>query len=763
MIKKDDMSVETLGNESIFQNKSATEPVIRVSIIIPTYRRPVFLRQAIESVLSQTFQEFELIVVDDCSGDTTGEVVKSFKDKRIRLIQHRTNKGGSASRNTGIQNAKGRYIAFLDDDDEWLPEKLKLQVKLLDNSPSEVGVVYTGYNQEVIETGEIISQKWATKTGQLFSALQNKNWVGTTSSVLLRKECFETVGLFDKNLASLQDFDLWIRISRKYEFAAINMPLVVYHVHNKRISTNIKALCQGLELMLKKHGRLNFGYYIYLEIASRSCFQNEIHVSRESYRKAISLNPFGLKAYLGLSISLFGLTCFKICMNLFHFLNPLKPITSKLSLHQNFSWTALGNTVFSGFRWGIVLLLANLGSPVMVGQYALGIAIVEPVFMFGNLNLRAIQATDAKREFSFTDYLSLRFLCIVIAFLAVLGIVLAVGYRWETFLIVVLLAMVKAVESISDVFYGLFQQHEQMNHIAKSMMMKGPLWVVMLGMGVYFGGNLLSGVMGLFFAGLLILLGYDMRMGRLVLKTSSPKPSNVMLKQTMAGAKLWPQLDMKKILKLAWLALPLGFVMMLIGLNNSIPRFLLESNLGEGELGIFAAVASLMMIGNIVVTAMGQTASPRLANYFAKGNLRNFCKLLGKLLFLGMLLGVSGVMVALVGGREILNFLYKPEYANHVDVLIWLMAAAGVYYVGSILGHAITAARYLKSQVPLLVCVVCVTTLACFRFIPSEGLLGAAISVLLGVSFQTSGSLLILFYAIWKSRSPRHQEEGMIH
>src|SRR2546429_9117536 len=116
----------------------------KVSVIIPTYNRAEFLCSAITSVLNQTFHNFEIIVVDDASQDHTREVMNSLGDKRIRYIRHEKNKGVAATRNTGLVNAKGTYIAFLDDDDEWLPEKLQKQFNLLESCQNIVGVVYTG-------------------------------------------------------------------------------------------------------------------------------------------------------------------------------------------------------------------------------------------------------------------------------------------------------------------------------------------------------------------------------------------------------------------------------------------------------------------------------------------------------------------------------------------------------------------------------------------------------------------------------------------
>jgi glycosyltransferase involved in cell wall biosynthesis len=116
-----------------------------VSVIIPTYNRAHLIGRAIQSVLKQTYQDFEVIVVDDGSIDNTEEVVKKIQENRVYYYKHDKNKGGSAARNTGISLAKGEYIAFQDSDDEWLPEKLEKQIGVFNNQTKNVGVVYTGF------------------------------------------------------------------------------------------------------------------------------------------------------------------------------------------------------------------------------------------------------------------------------------------------------------------------------------------------------------------------------------------------------------------------------------------------------------------------------------------------------------------------------------------------------------------------------------------------------------------------------------------
>ena len=310
------LPLNTQGQPTSEQKTGKTSKV-HVSVIIPTHNRADFLRSAITSVLKQTFQDFELIVVDDFSGDHTSEVVRSFIDRNIRYIQHTAKKGGAAARNTGIRSAQGKYIAFLDDDDEWLPEKLKHQVELLNHSSPETGGVYTAFIQIDKVSGDIIYQKTAQKSGNLLHALRQKNCIGSTSSVLLRRECFSKVGLFDENLRSLQDYDLWVRIAREFEFVSIDKPLLIYHVHHSRISTNAEALHQGLTVMLNKHGLTksrftpSFGYSISLEIGTLYYLQNNIQKARQYYLKAIKLYPLGIRAYVGVGISLLGSKVFK--------------------------------------------------------------------------------------------------------------------------------------------------------------------------------------------------------------------------------------------------------------------------------------------------------------------------------------------------------------------------------------------------------------------------------------------------------------------
>lgn len=288
----------------------------RISVIIPTHNRSDYLRLGINSVLTQTFQDFEIIVVDDASKDRSYEVVMNFKDKRIKYIRHNTNMGPSAARNTGIVESTSDLIAFLDDDDEWMPEKLKKQIDILDNSSPLIGGVFTGCIVIDRNSGRILGQRIHTQKGNIFNELLEYNLIGALPTVLVRKECFKKVGVFDENMPFAEDWDMWIRISKKFHFECIREILVKCYVHGRdKLSFNLEALNKGLDIMVNKYGQYPSLRKIcsvhYLSLGVRYCYNGNTPKGRESFLKAIKLYPFEIRHYFNLFLSLFGADNFK--------------------------------------------------------------------------------------------------------------------------------------------------------------------------------------------------------------------------------------------------------------------------------------------------------------------------------------------------------------------------------------------------------------------------------------------------------------------
>lgn len=222
-----------------------------ISVIIPTYNRANFLHQAIESVLAQTYKNWELIIVDDGSTDNTSELVRKFTDKRI-IYLYQENRGASAARNKGIQKAKGEYIAFLDSDDAWLSRKIEKQLDIFKISRFNPGVVCAGV-QYIDYNGTPQNQKKLPKyRGNIFKQLLRKNIAGIGSTMLVKRECFEKCGLFDENLPSRVDLDILIRISRHFTVDYMPEVLTLERIHEERITADIEKQIEGRELLLEK-------------------------------------------------------------------------------------------------------------------------------------------------------------------------------------------------------------------------------------------------------------------------------------------------------------------------------------------------------------------------------------------------------------------------------------------------------------------------------------------------------------------------------
>ena len=281
-----------------------TERSPTVSVVIPTYNRAHLLGRAIQSVLDQTYQDFELIVVDDGSTDNTEGIVNGFGDHRIRYIRHKENRGAAAARNTGIEAARGEYIAFQDSDDEWLPDKLEKQIRVFENAPQDVGVVYTDM-QRINERGEVTYWHSPRVTnGRLINpeTLDYQVMGLGIQSTLIRKKCFDVVGLFDEKFPRFIDLDLFIRLSKHYRFVRIEEMLVKYHTA-EGISSNANALTVAQELLLEKYCKdvevnRKFLANQHFTMGIVLCSDGELKRARKHLVKAVKAYPLNIK-YLG--------------------------------------------------------------------------------------------------------------------------------------------------------------------------------------------------------------------------------------------------------------------------------------------------------------------------------------------------------------------------------------------------------------------------------------------------------------------------------
>lgn len=230
-----------------------------VSCIVTTYRRPVsVLKRALDSIMNQTYQNTEVILINDDPQEEKlnkqiEKLLQSYQ-KKVRYIVLLEHQGACGARNAGLKEASGEYVAFLDDDDEWLPQKLEIQMTYM--KKEDVALVYSSH-YFVTAKGKRrkIEEPLAGKgmKGEEFKYLLRANFIGSTSSPLIRKQAVEAVGGFDRSLKSSQDHDLWLQIAREYRICYLKEPLVILYYSKDAISRSKKRVLQGYECLLNKY------------------------------------------------------------------------------------------------------------------------------------------------------------------------------------------------------------------------------------------------------------------------------------------------------------------------------------------------------------------------------------------------------------------------------------------------------------------------------------------------------------------------------
>lgn len=226
----------------------------QVSIIIPVYNGEKTIQKTIESVLQQTFTDFEILVINDGSTDTTLDILSKIIDPRIQIFSY-PNSRQAASRNRGLERAKGDYIAFLDADDLWTTDKLELQIKALQSHP-DAAFAYS-WTDYIDETGNLLHPgRHITINGNVYADLIVNNFVENGSNPLIRREVFDRVGVFDESLPPAEDWDMWLRIAELYQFVAVPAAQVLYRVTATSSSLNIaKQEQQCLEVLRRGFDR----------------------------------------------------------------------------------------------------------------------------------------------------------------------------------------------------------------------------------------------------------------------------------------------------------------------------------------------------------------------------------------------------------------------------------------------------------------------------------------------------------------------------
>jgi len=416
------------------------------------------------------------------------------------------------------------------------------------------------------------------------------------------------------------------------------------------------------------------------------------------------------------------------------------------TLRANFVWNAAGIIVFSLSQWGVLAAFAKLGTPALVGQVVYGLALTTPIFVIGGLQLRQIQATDTDNRHKVNQYLGLRALATGAAIVVALTVACMTRMTGvQLFLIVALWTLAKTFDAGSDCLYGLFQQYERMDYVGLSLVLRGILAFIGVVVLLRATRSAPIALAGLILGWSAVFVLFDVPAARNLVHRRGKQASSA----GMISDVLRPVFDRRQLAPLCCEAAPLGVVACLFAVQAQIPRYVIAGLLHTRELGLFSAAAYLTFVGTALVSALGAPASVRLAQYYVAGARSSFRQLMTKLLLIAGGLGVAGILISALAGRQILGLLYTNEYSQMAGVLTLLCAGSALSYFASFFGYGMTSLRRYKIQVPLFICVVLVTLLSCYWLTGRYGMMGTAGGVLIGNLVQMILSAAVVARTKW--------------
>jgi glycosyltransferase involved in cell wall biosynthesis len=244
---------------------------ILISVVIPTYNRVNLLRKSIDSVFKQSYKNIEIVVIDDASTESNQQVIDSYHSDKLTYFKFKENQGGNSCRNKGVDISKGEYVAFLDDDDIWNSEKLKLQIDFM--VKNRVKLSYTGVNIIIQnERGENINSRYSyhkPKYQKLTKSIMRSNFIGPTSTVMIKKDCFIELNGFDTTLSAMQDYEFYIKCAFfNLKISGINIALVDYFIYlgNNSVGRDVGKHIVAKDRMLKKYKQFKYYKLLYIHI-----------------------------------------------------------------------------------------------------------------------------------------------------------------------------------------------------------------------------------------------------------------------------------------------------------------------------------------------------------------------------------------------------------------------------------------------------------------------------------------------------------------
>ena len=394
-----------------------------------------------------------------------------------------------------------------------------------------------------------------------------------------------------------------------------------------------------------------------------------------------------------------------------------------LLLLKKAKWLVGGNFVFAFSQWVILIFFARMTNQENLGQYALALAIVTPIFAVGNLQLRPLYILDVNSEqkYTYTHFYYLRLICSFIA----LACCLVLGLFFNVSILVLLLVgLLKFFESYSDIIYAYYNAHDQTQLISKSLFLKGTLSVLAVAVGLYLF-DFYTALILFLFVYLVVWLFID----------------NLYIQKTQEIKKMSLDLGIMKS------AIPMGISLGIVTLQSNIPRLFLDQYASIEAVGIFTVLSYFIIVGSIFINSICQYLSPRLTHAW-NHNRAYFKKLLSMALLIAGGLGLIAIFLSYFMGEFVLNLVYGAEYVAYTDAFVLTMVAGFILYLATVLGYTLTAIGFIKQQVYLFSIVLIFSVLVSYLCIPEYGIVGGIYTLMVSYLVQCVLSLLVVLFRL---------------
>ena len=394
-----------------------------------------------------------------------------------------------------------------------------------------------------------------------------------------------------------------------------------------------------------------------------------------------------------------------------------------LLLLKKAKWLVGGNFVFAFSQWVILIFFARMTNQENLGQYALALAIVTPIFAVGNLQLRPLYILDVNSEqkYTYTHFYYLRLICSFIA----LACCLVLGLFFNVSILVLLLVgLLKFFESYSDIIYAYYNAHDQTQLISKSLFLKGTLSVLAVAVGLYLFD---------FYTALILFLIVYLVVWLFI--------DNLYIQKTQEIKKISLDLGMMKS------AIPMGISLGIVTLQSNIPRLFLDQYASIEAVGIFTVLSYFIIVGSIFINSICQYLSPRLTHAW-NHNRAYFKKLLSMALLVAGGLGLIAIFLSYFMGEFVLNLVYGAEYVAYTDAFVLTMVAGFILYLATVLGYTLTAIGFIKQQVYLFSIVLIFSVLVSYLCIPEYGIIGGIYTLMVSYLVQCVLSLLVVLFRL---------------